>query len=170
MEALLHGVSWQVEHITLFGRTHEVPRRVAWFGDPDAHYAYAGVRHAPQPWSPLLAEMRAQLQALLPEAAFNSVLLNLYRSGRDRMGWHADNEPELGQNPVIASVSLGAQRRFDLKHRHSGQKLQIPLPSGSLLVMDGALQHHWVHQLPATTKVADPRINLTFRSIRHQSQ
>jgi alkylated DNA repair dioxygenase AlkB len=166
LEALLESVPWQTEHITMFGKTHEVPRRVAWFGDAGATYRYAGVQHEPLPWSPLLAQIRAEVHRLLPDHLFNSVLLNCYRNGRDRMGWHADNEPELGRNPVIASVSLGATRRFDLKHRVTGEKVQFPLHSGSLLVMDGPLQHHWLHQLPATAKVHAPRVNLTFRCVR----
>lgn len=165
MQALLEEVPWQVEHITMFGKTHEVPRRVAWFGDADATYRYAGVEHEPVPWTPLLADIRGRLDQWLPGEAFNSVLLNLYRNGRDRMGWHADNEPELGRNPTIASVSLGAARRFDLKHRATGEKVQCVLPAGSLLVMDGPLQHHWVHQMPATARVHTPRINLTFRQV-----
>ncbi len=166
LEALLGEVPWQTERITMFGKTHEVPRRVAWYGDAGATYCYAGVQHEPLPWSPLLAQIRNEVHHLIPGHPFNSVLLNWYRNGRDRMGWHADNEPELGRNPVIASVSLGATRRFDLKHRVTGEKVQLPLPSGSLLVMDGPLQHHWLHQLPATAKVHDPRVNLTFRSVR----
>jgi len=166
LEALLVEVAWQTEHITMFGKTHEVPRRVAWYGDAGATYRYAGVQHDPLPWSPLLGQIRDEVQDLLPTLAFNSVLLNLYRNGRDRMGWHADDEPELGPNPVIASVSLGATRRFDLKHRVTGEKVQVSLPSGSLLVMDGPLQRHWLHQLPATARIHDPRVNLTFRQVR----
>jgi alkylated DNA repair dioxygenase AlkB len=112
-------------------------------------------------------DIKKVIEHFLPEENFNSVLLNLYRDGNDKVSWHADDERELGINPTIASVSLGAVRRFDLKHKDDAdQKLQLELSSGSLVVMKGALQHHWLHQIPTQKKINDPRINLTFRTIK----
>ena len=161
------NIPWKQEKITVFGKTHPIPRLTCWHGDPGCAYTYSGLRSEPEPWTEELRMIRARLQDILPHPDFNSVLLNFYRSGEEKMGWHADDERELGPDPVIASVSLGATRRFDLKHRrHADQRLSIPLPTGSLLVMAGAWQHHWVHQLPAQKKVTAGRINLTFRHIR----
>jgi alkylated DNA repair dioxygenase AlkB len=164
--AELHaGIDWRDEELLIFGRRRAVPRRVAWHGDPDARYTYSGTTHEPQPWTPALEAIRTQVNRLAGHA-FNAVLLNLYRDGRDGMGWHADDEPELGVDPVIASVSLGAERRFRLKHRRlPDARLDILLPHGSLLVMAGATQRHWVHALPKTEAPVDPRINLTFRRV-----
>lgn len=165
-DALRTGIRWQQEQIVIFGRCRPVPRRVAWHGDPGANYRYSGTDHRPEPWTPELERIRATVRALAG-AEFNAVLLNLYRDGRDGMGWHADDEPELGVNPLIASVSLGASRRFCLRHRRrTDLRLALDLPHGSLLVMGGATQHHWVHALPKTRRPAGERINLTFRRVR----
>jgi alkylated DNA repair dioxygenase AlkB len=166
LQARLRGdVDWQAEQIVMFGRLVPVPRLVAWHGDPAAVYSYSGVRHEPSPWLPAIADVRRRVEALTGET-FNSVLLNLYRCGRDGMGWHADDEPELGRNPLIASVSFGATRRFRLKHRRrAGGQLALDLAHGSLLVMRGALQHHWLHAVPKTRTVVGERINLTFRRV-----
>lgn len=162
---LRQGVDWLEEEILIFGRRVPVPRRVAWHGDPGATYQYSGTPHRPEPWTPAQARIRDQVEALTGEP-FNAVLLNLYRHGRDGMGWHADDEPELGRNPVIASVSLGATRRFCLRHRRRRElKLDLMLPHGSLLLMSGGTQHHWVHALPKTRAAVGERINLTFRRI-----
>jgi len=159
------GIGWQQEEILIFGRRRLVPRLVAWHGDPGATYVYSGTEHRPRPWTPQLEAIRDRASALTG-AVFNAVLLNLYRDGRDGMGWHADDEPELGRNPVIASVSLGAERRFCLRHRrHRQLKTDLPLPHGSLLCMSGTTQHHWLHALPKTSRPAGERINLTFRHI-----
>lgn len=164
-EALRAGIHWRQEEILIFGQHRRVPRLVAWHGDPGASYVYSGTDHHPEPWTADLEHIRRRVSDL-SGADFNAVLLNLYRDGRDGMGWHADDELELGRNPVIASVSLGAARRFCLRHRrHRDLKLDLVLPHGSLLVMGGATQHHWVHALPKTQRPVGERINLTFRKV-----
>jgi len=164
-DALRAGIHWRQEEIVIFGQRRRVPRLVAWHGDPGANYRYSGTDHVPEPWTPELERLRARA-GQLSGAAFNAVLLNLYRDGRDGMGWHADDEPELGRDPVIASVSLGATRRFCLRHRRRKDlRLDVPLTHGSLLIMSGATQHNWVHALPKTATPVGERINLTFRRI-----
>jgi len=163
--ALREQIPWEIHRIRLFGRCHAVPRLSCWIGDADATYIYSGTRFAPQPWLPLLAELRTQLQEAVG-APFNSVLANCYRDGRDAMGWHSDDEPELGPAPVIASLSLGAERRFALKRREPGARsFGLPLAHGSVLVMAGETQRRYRHALPRSTRIADARINLTFRWI-----
>ncbi|WP_457095367.1 alpha-ketoglutarate-dependent dioxygenase AlkB family protein [Lysobacter sp. P5_B9] len=158
-------VAWETHHVRLFGREHASPRLSCWIGDPGTAYRYSGTLFEPRPWPSSLQRLRERLCAEL-DAGFNSVLANRYRDGRDCMGWHSDSEPELGPAPVIASVSLGATRRFVLKHRDQPQeKLAIELPHGSLLVMAGATQRHYRHALPRTAKAVGERINLTFRQI-----
>jgi alkylated DNA repair dioxygenase AlkB len=162
---LRHAIDWQQESILMFGRRVLVPRLVAWHGDPGASYTYSGTPHQPLPWNRPLARIRDRAVELCG-ARFNAVLLNLYRDGRDGMGWHADDEEELGRDPVIASVSLGATRRFCLRHRRRRDlKLDVPLPPGSLLCMSGPTQHHWLHALPKTRAAVGERINLTFRLV-----
>lgn len=164
--AALHaGVPWEVHRIRMFGRTVDSPRLSCWIGDPEATYRYSGTRFEPRPWLPALQALRDRLAAELG-VPFNSVLANLYRDGRDAMGWHSDDEPELGPKPVIASVSLGGERRFVLKHRREpARRLALPLVHGSLLVMAGETQRHWRHALPRTARPVTARINLTFRWI-----
>lgn len=162
---LREGTAWREETITIFGLERRVPRLVAWHGDPGARYTYSGVVHDPLPWTPALLEVRERVESLSGHR-FNSVLLNLYRHGRDGMGWHADDEPELGRDPVIASVSLGATRRFRLRHRKRRETVPIDLDHGSLLLMQGPTQHHWVHAVPKTVRPVGERINLTFRDVR----
>ena len=162
---LRRTIDWQQESILMFGRRVLVPRLVAWHGDPGTSYTYSGTLHQPLPWTSPLARIRDRVSELSC-ARFNAVLLNLYRDGRDGMGWHADDETELGRDPVIASVSLGATRRFCLRHRkRRNLKLDLPLPHGSLLCMSGPTQHHWVHALPKTRAAVGERINLTFRLV-----
>lgn len=157
---------WSVHRIRLFGREHASPRLSCWIGDADAVYRYSGATFAPQPWPAALAAVRARLARELG-VRFNSVLANLYRDGRDAMGWHSDDEPELGPAPTIASLSLGAPRRFALKHRREPAIRQVlVLEPGSLLVMRGATQRDWKHALPRTARAVGPRINLTFRQVR----
>lgn len=159
------GIDWQAEEILIFGRRVPVPRLVAWHGDPGASYTYSGTPHVPKPWTEELLVIRRRVIALAG-VDFNSVLLNHYRDGRDGMGWHADDEPELGHDPVIASVSLGAARRFCLRHRRRrGLRVDLELAHGSLLLMYGGTQHHWLHALPKTAAAVGERINLTFRRI-----
>ncbi|MBC8085268.1 MAG: alpha-ketoglutarate-dependent dioxygenase AlkB [Hymenobacter sp.] len=161
-------IPWQQQPIKLFGKEVMQPRLTAWHGDPAARYAYSGLTLEPQPWTPALRQLRQQVE-VATNAHFNSVLLNLYRTGQDSMGWHADNEPELGPEPVIASVSLGAIRRFRLRPRDSRhtphEPVSLDLLPGSLLLMRGLTQRHWVHAVPKTARPAAPRLNLTFRLI-----
>lgn len=160
-DELMEAVPWEQRSVQMFGKSVPQPRLVAWFGD-GAPYTYSGLRLEPHPWLPLLVELR-QICEKLAGTRFNSGLANLYRDGKDSVAWHADDEPELGENPTIASMSLGAARRFDLRHRDTGETVRTELPPGSVLVMSGASQSAWVHQIPRTAKVSEPRINLTFR-------
>ena len=165
-QELLAEISWRQEQVRMFGKWVEQPRRIAWHGDPGKAYTYSGLRLEPAPWTPALAYMRERLNACAG-VHFNSVLLNLYRDGRDSMGWHSDDEAELGPHPVIASLSFGGVRRFRFRHRRdkSLSPIGLDLPPGSLLLMRGATQHHWQHCLPKTARQVAPRINLTFRVI-----
>lgn len=166
-KALLTKVNWKQEQIKFYGKIHPVPRQTAWYGYEGFNYKYSGILCNPNPWIQELLDIKKVIEHFLTQEQFNSVLLNLYRNGNDKVSWHADDEPELGLNPTIASVSLGSTRRFDLKHKTDPlQKLQLELTPGSLLVMMGALQHHWLHQIPAQKTIHEPRINLTFRTIK----
>jgi alkylated DNA repair dioxygenase AlkB len=154
---------WQHDEVILFGQRKVLTRKVAWHGDGDFSYSYSGTSKTASPWSPalLLIKERVEQQCV---HQFNSCLLNLYHDGSEGMGWHSDDEKTLGRNPVIASVSFGAERVFKLKHRKSKEIVSVVLENGSLLVMKGETQHHWVHTMPKTTKITTPRINLTFRT------
>lgn len=163
--SLRDSIQWETHRIRLFGRELDSPRLSSWIGDEGASYAYSGSRFEPRPWPLALVPIRERLEAELDER-FNSVLANRYRSGSDYMGWHSDNEAALGRKPVIASVSLGATRRFALKHRHrAGAGIVLELAPGSLLVMRGETQQHYRHALPRTARPVGERINLTFRRI-----
>lgn len=166
-ERVRSEVEWREESIRLFGKTYLQPRLLAWYGDPGIAYRYSGIAHDPLPWTATLGELRERVQRLA-HSPFNSVLANLYRNERDSMGLHADDEPELGAQPVIASLSLGEERVFRLRHRHRKdlKPLRLPLPSGSLLVMRGDTQANWKHELPKQSRACGPRINLTFRAVR----
>lgn len=163
-DRLKRDVAWESRSIHVYGRDVLQPRLVAWMGDPGCTYRYSGIVLEPAPWSEPVAELRALCEQLAGKS-FNSVLLNLYRDGNDRVAWHSDDEPDLGPDPVIASVSLGVERRFDLRHKSTGETIKVVLPHGSVLVMSGASQREWVHQIPRTARVKKPRINLTFRWI-----
>ncbi len=164
-DALRAQLPWEVHRLRLFGREVASPRLSCWIGEPHAVYAYSGSRFLPHPWPSSLQPVRARLVRELG-VGFDSVLANLYRDGRDAMGWHSDDEPELGPAPVIASLSLGGPRRFALKARRApAQRLALELPPGSLLVMAGETQRHYRHALPRTAKPVGPRINLTFRRV-----
>ena len=166
LETLIEEVDWEQHSVKIFGREVPSPRLSAWYGDAEAVYRYSGFTHRPRPWLPDLDGLRRRVEAALGER-FNSVLLNRYRDGRDAMGWHADDEPELGTDPVIASVSLGAARRMTLRHRsRKDQKREVALTTGSLLVMAGETQRNWMHAIPRSKTVHAERINLTFRLIR----
>jgi len=163
---LAESLAWEQHAIRLFGRMVNQPRLTAFYGEQGVSYRYSSLKLSAIVWSGPMLKLANQVSAVTGER-FNSVLCNYYRNGQDSMGWHADDEPELGHNPVIASVSLGASRRFDLKPKSEtvGQKRSIWLDSGSCLLMGGDLQHHWLHQIPKTKRVDEPRINLTFRWI-----
>lgn len=165
---LTDSLAWRHDAIQLFGRSVLQPRLTAWHGDPGASYQYSGLHLEPQPWTPALLGLRQRVEAAAG-APFNSVLLNLYRTGQDSMGWHADDEPELGPAPVIASLTLGATRTFRLKPRDPLRTphapLSLPLTSGSLLLMRGSTQQQWLHALPKTARPVGPRLNLTFRHV-----
>ena len=158
-------IEWQQEDILIFGERKRVPRLVAWHGDPGAAYTYSGTLHQPLPWTLALQRVRSRVEGLTGHR-YNSVLLNLYRDGRDGMGWHADDEPELGPEPAIASLSLGATRRFKLRHcRARATGLTLDLAHGDLLLMAGRTQQSCVHSVPKTARPAAERINLTFRRV-----
>ena len=158
---------WAQPQIKLYGRSIAVPRLVAWYGDADAHYRYSGFTHEPLAWTPLLADIRQRVQQQVGQR-LNGVLLNYYRDGQDAMGWHSDDERELGQQPLVVSLNLGATRRFDFRRKGTSRiEYSISLEHGSLLVMSGLTQHYWQHQIARTRKVRAPRLNLTFRQIIH---
>ena len=161
-EALREALPWERHRITVYGRRLEAPRLSCWIGD--AAYAYSGTRFEPHPWPAALATVRERLEREL-DAGFNSALANLYRDGRDRLGFHRDSEPELGPEPLIASISLGETRRFRLRERKGRGSFGIDLTHGSLLVMAGATQRNWLHAVPPTARPVGPRINLTFRTV-----
>jgi len=166
LQELQSTIAWQQKQIKLFGKQVWLPRLTAWYGDPGKTYQYSGIQNKPLPWTPALLEIKQAVETLAG-VSFNSVLLNYYRHGQDSMGWHADDEPELGSNPAIASVSFGQTRRFDFRHRtnESLLKKSVLLSFGSLLLMQGTTQHFWQHQVPKTKQPAAPRLNLTFRII-----
>ena len=163
-EKFVETLDWQQEQLRLYGRYISVPRLMAWYGDREAHYRYSGVDHVPKPWTQELLHVKIDLDALL-KSNFNSVLANLYRDGRDSMGCHADNEPELGANPLIASLSFGETRLLRFRHQQTKHKFDIDLKHGDLLIMVGTLQEHWRHELPKTLSHKHARINLTYRQI-----
>jgi alkylated DNA repair dioxygenase AlkB len=165
-ELLTGTIPWKQDEIDFYGKTIPVPRLASWHGDPGCAYTYSGIRSEPNPWTESLLQMRTSVEALAGQR-FNSVLVNQYRNGSDSVSWHSDDEPELGQNPVIASLSLGATRLFQLKHtRYNTRRTEFELTHGSLLLMRGSTQHHWLHQVPKTRRACGVRVNLTFRSIR----
>lgn len=164
-ERLKAETPWESETLTLFGRKVTAPRLISWHGDAGTAYGYSGVRHEPKPWTPALRQLKARVEKAAG-VRFNSALLNLYRDGRDGMGWHADDEPELGPRPVIASLSLGATRRFQLRRKDGTETLDYELASGDLLLMKGDSQRLWRHRVPKTAKKVLPRINVTFRRIK----
>lgn len=170
---LLTTTSWKQEPIVIFGKQVMQPRLTAWYGDSGTEYRYSGLTMVPNPWSRALLEMKARVEAHLG-TRFNSALLNQYRDGQDSMGWHRDNEPELGAKPTIASLSFGEARVFQLRHisQVEGSKklrVSVTLETGSLLLMSRDTQRFWYHSIPKTKKAIDPRINITFRNVQKTS-
>ncbi len=163
---LSSSIKWRHDTIHMYGKKIPLPRLTAWYGDEGKSYIYSGIEHHPEPWTPILRLIKLKAEEI-SEVTFNSVLLNLYRHGQDSVSWHSDDEPELGENPIIASISLGGTRRFSLRHKTSPDyKIDLDLPKGSLLLMKGETQHFWKHQIAKTAKFVEPRINLTFRVIK----
>lgn len=164
-ERLKNDIAWSTYSIKIFGKTYLSPRLTAWYGEQNAVYSYSGLTLNPLPWNDELLGIKDKVESLM-NLQFNSCLLNMYRTGRDSMGWHADDEPELGPHPQIVSVSFGAQRKFVLRKKSSRQnKFVLELVHGSVLLMGGACQELWEHALPKSPKIILPRINLTFRNI-----
>ena len=166
LSRLIAETPWQQDEISVYGKRHLQPRLTAWYGDPGAQYSYSGIDMQPLAWTTALRELKAAVETSCGQT-FNSVLLNYYRDGRDSMGMHSDDEPELGPEPVIASLSLGEERAIHFKHktRKDLSTAKISLPDGSLLVMSGRTQRYWRHGLNKLSKTCGPRINLTFRQI-----
>lgn len=164
-QALKEKVQWSQPSIKLFGKTYLTPRLTAWYGDKNAIYSYSGVMNFPKEWFYELKTLKCQVEEFC-QWKFNSVLINWYRNERDSMGWHADDEKELGKNPLIVSVSLGVTRKFIFRHKlKKNYKVNVNLANGSLLIMQGETQHFWEHSIPKQSKVCEDRINLTFRKI-----
>ncbi|WP_242065423.1 alpha-ketoglutarate-dependent dioxygenase AlkB [Trichocoleus sp. FACHB-262] len=159
-------IQWQQDYIHVFGKTIPLPRLTAWYGEAGKSYIYSDIEMHPAAWTSTLLEIKAKVEAH-SGVTFNSVLLNQYRTGQDSVAWHSDDEPELGQNPIIGSVSFGGTRRFILRHKYQKEqaKVSIDLTHGSFLLMRGTTQHFWQHQISKTAKLVKPRINLTFRVI-----
>jgi alkylated DNA repair dioxygenase AlkB len=159
-------IQWQQDNIKIFGKIYMQPRLTALYANNNKSYSYSNIKMQPITFTPTLFDIKSKIEKRI-NSQFTSCLLNLYRNGQDSNGWHADNEKELGLNPVIASLSLGAERVFHMKHRNDKkEKVKINLTNGSLLVMRGRTQHHWLHQIPKTRKKVGERINLTFRIIK----
>jgi alkylated DNA repair dioxygenase AlkB len=166
LTALKDNIKWKQQSMNMYGRKIDFPRLTAWYGDNDKPYSFSGITLQPHDWNVEILQIKEKIEPLA-EVVFNSVLLNLYRSGNDSISWHTDAEKELGDNPIIASVNFGATRKFQLKHIKTKEKLEIELSHGSLLIMQGELQHFWQHQVPKTSKPVSERVNLTFRVIKN---
>tara|TARA_B110000858_G_C17810161_1_gene480734 strand:- start:769 stop:1404 length:636 start_codon:yes stop_codon:yes gene_type:complete len=166
LETLIADIPWRQERLRIAGKLRAIPRLQCWMGDQASEYGYSGVRLTPCPWHEIVKTLHDRV-AELSGSTFNSVLINYYRDGQDSVAWHADNEEELGSTPMIASVSLGAERIFEIKQKHQtpAKKYQLLLRHGSLLIMSGSMQQQCLHQLPKEKGLAESRINLTFRNI-----
>lgn len=162
---LIEVIDWEEHTIHMFGKSFPQPRLVAWFGDKGSEYSYSGLKMNVRSWTPEILALR-QIVESYSGTIFNSVLVNLYRDGNDKVSWHRDNEPELGPSPTIASLSLGAARRFKFRHLQSGETAEVALESGSLIIMSGLSQACWEHEVPRQASIDKPRINLTFRQVR----
>lgn len=162
-DRLLGEIPWQNDAAFLYGKHIVTKRKVAWFADKEFDYNYSNTTRRARPWTPLLLELKEKVKSVCGYN-YNSVLLNLYGDGSEGMGWHSDDEKGLGELPNIASLSFGATRRFDIRHKQSGETISVPLDTGRLLVMKNQSQSHWKHQVPKQLRIKDPRINLTFRT------
>jgi alkylated DNA repair dioxygenase AlkB len=164
MEALLNGIDWRNDEVVIYGKRIITKRKMAWYGDRPFEYKYSNISRTALPWTNELLELKTIVESISNEN-YNSCLLNLYHDGNEGMGWHSDDEKDLKKDGAIASVSLGADRKFGFKHKADKQTMYLMLEHGSLLLMKGQVQSHWLHSLPKTSKVLKPRINLTFRTI-----
>jgi alkylated DNA repair dioxygenase AlkB len=165
LKSLTDNIIWKQESMNMYGKKIDFPRLTAWYGDNDKPYKFSGITLQSLPWTTEILAIKNKIEPQ-SKVIFNSVLLNRYRNGNDSISWHTDAEPELGKNPVIASVNFGATRTFQLRHIKTKEKLEIELSHGSLLIMQGELQHFWQHQVPKTKEIKTERINLTFRVIK----
>ncbi|CAI8414436.1 MAG: Uncharacterised protein [Flavobacterium sp. SCGC AAA160-P02] len=163
-EKLFAEIPWKNDKAIIFGKQYITKRKVAWFGDQEYNYNYSGVTKKASVWTPILVDLKQKTEEI-SETSYNSCLLNLYHSGDEGMGWHSDAEKTLLDNGAIASLTLGANRKFSFKHKKTKRKVDVLLENGSLLLMKGTTQKNWLHKLPTTKKVFSPRINLTFRTI-----
>lgn len=163
-ERLMEEVAWQNDQTLIFGRLITTKRMVAWYGDEALEYTYSGMKKVASPWNTTLLELKRIVEHLTHET-FNSCLLNLYHDGNEGMGWHSDAEKDLKENGTIASLSLGAERKFSFRHKQTKERIDLTLENGSLLLMRGTTQKYWLHQLPKSKKITRGRINLTFRTI-----
>lgn len=164
LNSLLHQIEWKSDEAVIFGKLVRTKRKVAWYGDRKFEYTYSNVTKRALPWTETLLELKAAVKKRTGET-FNSCLLNLYHDGKEGMAWHSDGEKDLKKNGAIASLTFGAARRFAFKHKQTGERITVVLEHGSLLVMKGNTQMHWLHRLPPAIRVTEPRVNLTFRTI-----
>lgn len=163
-QSLFEQLDWRQDQIYMYGRQIDIPRLQAWYGDPGTDYQYSNLALTPNPWTEQLKSLK-QAVSEKSQSSFNSVLANCYRDHQDSVSWHSDDEPELGSSPVIASLSLGAERYFHMRHKYSGEKFKLKLPSGSLLIMKDKTQEFWQHAVLKSRQISPARINLTFRKI-----
>ncbi len=163
-DKLMKEIKWENDKAVIFGKPIVTKRKVAWYASQPFSYTYSGTTKVALPWTATLEEIKQSIEKHTGET-YNSCLLNLYHSGEEGMAWHSDGETELKKNGAIASVSFGVERKFSFKHKQTKERIDLPLEHGSLLVMKGATQTHWLHRLPPTKKVFKPRINLTFRQM-----
>ncbi|BAY67156.1 2OG-Fe(II) oxygenase (plasmid) [Calothrix brevissima NIES-22] len=167
IQELFREINWGQDKIKFYGKEMNLPRLTAWYGDSGKYYTYSNITMNPIPWTPMLLYIKNKIETVA-EVVFNSVLLNFYRNGKDSISWHSDDEPELGKEPIIYSVSFGGERKFQLRHKYKNnlEKIELKLNHGSLLIMQGKTQEYWQHQIPKTSKLVMPRVNLTFRIIK----
>lgn len=164
LACLLSDIAWQHDEVIIYGKRIVTARKIAWYGEQAFEYTYSKTTKTGLPWTPELLQLKQRIEQVCGHS-FNTCLLNLYHNGSEGMAWHSDAEKDLQKNGAIASLSFGAERKFAFKHKQTKQTLSLPLEHGSLLIMKGSTQRHWLHRLPPTKTVAQPRVNLTFRTI-----